>query len=169
MQPSDCFRSLRVVPNGCVRRVLDRNHEVTLRDSAAEPWTSLKRYRSVQMRLKAVIAAFRFLPLRVSILFWTVVITVQWISLDVVTAQLRSLSVLVLLPLAVFIGALTFLVSALAAGGIIRRPLTRAIWRVLDEDGYPTCSCCGYDLTGNVVERCTECGAVRSACHTDHS
>ncbi|MFH1746771.1 MAG: hypothetical protein ABIG44_06965 [Planctomycetota bacterium] len=42
---------------------------------------------------------------------------------------------------------------------LVRRRITRNLRVKLTRHGHPTCLRCGYNLTGNVSGRCSECGA----------
>ena len=39
-----------------------------------------------------------------------------------------------------------------------RRTIRRSLWRDLAAAGLPTCTWCGYDMTGGDARRCPECG-----------
>ena len=44
-----------------------------------------------------------------------------------------------------------------------RRTIRRSLWRDLDAAGVPTCTSCGYDMTGSDGKRCPECGELPRA------
>ncbi|MBW7905852.1 MAG: hypothetical protein LC135_11320 [Phycisphaerae bacterium] len=56
------------------------------------------------------------------------------------------------------IGVLQVATFMLIFNLLFRRPYRRFLRRRLSELGLPTCVGCGYDLRGQVVARCPECG-----------
>jgi hypothetical protein len=56
------------------------------------------------------------------------------------------------------IGVLQVAAFMLIFNVLFRRPYRRFLRRRLGELGLPTCVGCGYDLRGQVVPRCPECG-----------
>jgi len=49
-------------------------------------------------------------------------------------------------------------VAVLVITWLVRRRITHNLRHELNKRGLPTCLQCGYDLTGNVSGRCSECG-----------
>ncbi len=76
-----------------------------------------------------------------------------WLTLPSMVITLRG--ILVIIFTGILILPLLFL-------GIRRAPLRRASWAMLAARGEPICTACGYNLTGNVSGKCSECGSPTS-------
>jgi uncharacterized paraquat-inducible protein A len=125
------------------------------RHRARNPWTVVWRFIDLSAwSLLGLSALSRFIP-----------------GLDLVdpAAALKSIlgidSVTLELALVVLIVGVLVLMPFWTWIPVERRCLRQ--W--LNENGYPTCLKCGYNLTGNKSNRCPECGHATSPRQPDHS
>ncbi len=91
-------------------------------------------------------------------LYWVAIPGIVAVSL-VVTFSVPRFGI----PMAwqVVVWGLVMVVTVMSGGVLFlsfKKVIQRTLWRVLADEGCPCCQSCGYDLTGNVSGRCSECG-----------